>query len=255
MNGKWKHEERGSAIALDSWSSPNLAGLLGRARGRGFPKFMLCVNDRTATATGMISVPILTLFENLDQTLVGEWSSHKHTQDPFRRLSASGALNRFHNSALLWENNDGRISIPSAKLTSSETDTMHLAYDHGVVTGVNIPLCIAGVHAKVIVSFFSSHAIADLAEVDDTVAILFYLAHCIHEELSPRLPIHGSDTPALSPRERECLDWVAKGKTAAEIASILNLSVETVRDHIKSMRGKLGARTKAEAVARAGRAN
>lgn len=224
-----------------------------RSRGRGFTKFMLCVNEDVVSSSGVSSVPALTVFDDMDPDVITDWSAHSHTQDPLRRMSAGGALDSYHNNALLWENHEGRMSIPSARLTSSEAETMQRIYQSGVVTGVNIPLCVGGVHAKVVVSYFSSKRLSDLKDVEDSVAILFYLAHCIYEELSPRLPLHDSSTPSLTPREREVLDWVAKGKTAMEMATIMSLSVETVRDHIKNMRGKLGARTKAEAVARARR--
>ncbi len=45
---------------------------------------------------------------------------------------------------------------------------------------------------------------------------------------------------ALSPRERECLQWVAEGKTYWECAMILGLSEHTVRCYLESVRHKLG---------------
>ena len=45
---------------------------------------------------------------------------------------------------------------------------------------------------------------------------------------------------SLSPRERECLRLVARDRGSSEIAGILTLSVNTVDNHIKSARNKLG---------------
>lgn len=42
--------------------------------------------------------------------------------------------------------------------------------------------------------------------------------------------------PRLSDRQRECLLWVARGKTAAETAMILGISTETVVQHLKLAR-------------------
>jgi DNA-binding CsgD family transcriptional regulator len=53
----------------------------------------------------------------------------------------------------------------------------------------------------------------------------------------------------LSPREREVLTALAVGRTGAEIADDLVLSPETVRNHIRNARAKLGARTRAQAIA------
>ena len=50
-------------------------------------------------------------------------------------------------------------------------------------------------------------------------------------------------------RELEILALVASGRSTAEIARVLWISEETVRTHIRRMHGKLGARTRAHAVA------
>ncbi len=54
----------------------------------------------------------------------------------------------------------------------------------------------------------------------------------------------------LSPREREVLDLVAIGLRNAEIAAALFISASTVKVHVRHICEKLGARTRAEAVAR-----
>ena len=53
----------------------------------------------------------------------------------------------------------------------------------------------------------------------------------------------------LAPRERECLNWVAAGKTDWEIAQILNISEQTAHGYVQNALSKLGARTRAQAVA------
>jgi LuxR family transcriptional regulator, quorum-sensing system regulator SdiA len=53
----------------------------------------------------------------------------------------------------------------------------------------------------------------------------------------------------LTPRETECLTWAARGKTSAEIAQLLNRSMETVEFHLSNTMSKLGARTRTHAVA------
>lgn len=59
---------------------------------------------------------------------------------------------------------------------------------------------------------------------------------------------------ALSPREREVLALVAEGFTTQIIARRLKIQAATVRTHVENVREKLGARTRAEAVAQALRA-
>ncbi len=55
----------------------------------------------------------------------------------------------------------------------------------------------------------------------------------------------------LTPRELEILAMVAEGLTSKRIARRLGIAFCTVRTHLERVRGKLGARSRAEAVARA----
>ena len=57
--------------------------------------------------------------------------------------------------------------------------------------------------------------------------------------------------PRLTPRERECLKWVAAGKTDWEISQILSIAEQTAHGSVQNVLGKLGARTRAQAVAMA----
>ncbi|MGZ7444544.1 response regulator [Paenibacillus sp. TH7-28] len=45
--------------------------------------------------------------------------------------------------------------------------------------------------------------------------------------------------PPLTAREREILDWVAKGMTNREIAAVLHISDQTVKNHLKNILHKL----------------
>jgi DNA-binding CsgD family transcriptional regulator len=56
---------------------------------------------------------------------------------------------------------------------------------------------------------------------------------------------------ALTPREAAILRLVAKGRTSEEIAIALGISVTTVKWHIGNVLRKLGASSRAEAVAQA----
>ncbi len=54
---------------------------------------------------------------------------------------------------------------------------------------------------------------------------------------------------ALSPRQRKCLELVGEGLTTKEIAYALELSENTVDEHIKKAMAKLGAPTRQRAAA------
>ncbi len=59
-----------------------------------------------------------------------------------------------------------------------------------------------------------------------------------------------ADFASLSPREAECLEWSAEGKSAWEIGCILGISRHTVTTYLENAKAKLGVRTIVQAVAR-----
>ena len=56
---------------------------------------------------------------------------------------------------------------------------------------------------------------------------------------------------ALTPREREILLWVARGKSNREIAAVLYLAPGTIRKHLENVYEKLGVSNRAGAVGHA----
>jgi PAS domain S-box-containing protein len=60
-----------------------------------------------------------------------------------------------------------------------------------------------------------------------------------------------SGTAALSRREREVVQFVALGSTSAEIAEELRIAPDTVRTHVRNAMTKVGARSRAQLVAKA----
>lgn len=85
------------------------------------------------------------------------------------------------------------------------------------------------------------------------------LGHGVPVTVWPRLQDASTDSKLLTPsgrltdREREVLEWVAAGISNKGIARRLGLSPNTVKFHIATLLAKLGASTRAEAVAAAAR--
>ncbi len=59
------------------------------------------------------------------------------------------------------------------------------------------------------------------------------------------------NTPSLSTREIEILQWTAAGKSQQDIGDILSISHRTVEVHLRSARQKLNALTTPQAIGRA----
>jgi DNA-binding CsgD family transcriptional regulator len=74
----------------------------------------------------------------------------------------------------------------------------------------------------------------------DVLIIASYLAQTYHH-----LTGHDENDPVtLTPRERECLLWTSKGKTAWEISSILGVAERTVNFHLQNAMTKLETSSK-----------
>ncbi|MCX7801476.1 MAG: response regulator transcription factor [Meiothermus ruber] len=67
--------------------------------------------------------------------------------------------------------------------------------------------------------------------------------------LEPRL--RAPELPRLTAREQEVLQWMAQGLSTKEIARHLQISPETVKDHLVRLYEKLEARNRVEALERA----
>jgi DNA-binding CsgD family transcriptional regulator len=66
------------------------------------------------------------------------------------------------------------------------------------------------------------------------------------------MTLHETDTISgrrLTARELDVLELVAAGYSTAEIAGVLWITEDTVRTHVKRTLARLGARTRAHAVA------
>lgn len=80
--------------------------------------------------------------------------------------------------------------------------------------------------------------------------VLHLLAIAFHVEARRALaPNRSVDGVLLSPREFECLEWAARGKSAWDIGQIVGISPRTAAFHLENAKKKLNVRTNSQAVA------
>ncbi|MBO6718556.1 MAG: helix-turn-helix transcriptional regulator [Rhizobiaceae bacterium] len=84
----------------------------------------------------------------------------------------------------------------------------------------------------------------DAPRIPAAVMSLSYALSAMATEIAEELP----DYP-ISERERECLGWVAEGKTTLDIAMILGVSSNTINSYLAHVIQKLAARNRAMAIA------
>ena len=135
-------------------------------------------------------------------------------------------------------------------LTASQKQVFNEAAEFNLRSGGAVPIHGPGA-AK------ASFAVANNMSEENFAALfkaqrheLHLVATYAHERM---MQIGLSDQPATPPkltsREIEVMTWSSRGKTAWEIAEILSLSEETIRDHIKHACRKLNTSNKTHAIA------
>jgi DNA-binding CsgD family transcriptional regulator len=80
-------------------------------------------------------------------------------------------------------------------------------------------------------------------------AAIGFAATALHHRMRALAPPGVTETASLSPRERDCIALIADGWTDWEISELLGVSETTVITHVQNARRKLGAKSRAQAVA------
>ena len=137
-------------------------------------------------------------------------------------------------------------------LSNGQRRVLNEARDHGVRDGATIP--IHGPDSGL--STLSVVGCTGEREFDEayrqSYRDLMWLAINTHEtflKLAEDAPAQGR--VRVTDRERDCLLWTARGKTAWEVGQILSISEETVLFHLKNVTRKLGVFSKHHAVVKA----
>lgn len=140
-----------------------------------------------------------------------------------------------------------RESFDPARIAAPARRMIDEAWDYGLRDGFCVPLF--DLDGRRSLLSLATLAI-DLSPAEKGVLHLVALyAQNRLRELLDGDPGGADDPPALTPRERECLQWTAAGKTSWEIAAILRLSQSTTDEYIAGATRKLGAANRTQAVA------
>lgn len=143
------------------------------------------------------------------------------------------------------------IGIEHTGLSKEQLDLLAEAARFGIRHGFTVPIHddsgpIAAVTFAVDERRPSfERCINEHARVLQLMAICFH-AHARRKLFAERLTLGAS----LSPREYQCLEWAAQGKSAWETGRILGISRYTVAFYLENAKEKLGVRTIVQAAMR-----
>lgn len=135
-------------------------------------------------------------------------------------------------------------------MTAGDHRILALAREHGLGEGFTVPAHVPG-EARGSCSFASRYG----RQLPTDILPLAQLAGAFAFEGARRLwradALGPHPLPVLTDRQRDCLVWVARGKSDWEVSRILGISHETVTRHVKEARGRYGMDKRTPLVIRA----
>lgn len=206
---------------IDVRSAADLDRCLAQVTGRlGFDHFALSLELRS----GSREAPGLLLHDYPEEWAKVYVGFDLAGQDPVRRACDKSFI------GFAWGKLDKLIP-----LTRGDRQMLAVGRECGIGDGYTVPRHLPGL-ARGTCTFAVCperqlpHCRLHLAEIVGTLALTCALG------LSPAR--RDEVVPVLSDRQRECVLWVARGKTASETAIILGIGTETVIQHLKAARDR-----------------
>ncbi|WP_233861795.1 helix-turn-helix transcriptional regulator [Paraburkholderia adhaesiva] len=173
----------------------------------------------------------------------GWWQAYE--AERFSKIDPVLAHCRRHMHPLIWD--------AQTFVTERERAFYECGLQHGLASGIAYPvhgplgaagiLCFASPDSTHATALANANACASLALVRDYV--------CESHRKIARSKRTTAETATLTPRELECLRWVAAGKTSWEMSRILSCSEATINFHISNITRKFGVQTRRQAAIRA----
>ena len=142
-------------------------------------------------------------------------------------------------------------AFEAGKLSTEEAEAVRQNAAMGVVSGISVSFPEVSSRSKGALGLIADPGILT-ADVETIFAArreeIMAVANMMHLAIVhlPQLSRHR----ALSPRQREALEWVADGKTTQDVALLMGVSPAMVEKHLRLAREALAVETTAQAVAK-----
>lgn len=171
------------------------------------------------------------------------------TEDDSLELVADGVPHEQLESALATDAPDVAILNFGSLTSASELRSLHHQFPEArLVVLANRP---TPSECRQMLAFGATACLAKSTEARDVLHAIHLASRGLHV-LPPASmePADLSGPDLLTPREAEVMELLQSGRSNAEIAHALQVSVETVRTHARRIYRKLGVRTRRELRAR-----
>lgn len=133
----------------------------------------------------------------------------------------------------------------------SSFEILEESHKHGLGHGLSVPIHENRGRVVSMLSLARDRPFETESEKEYVLAAGSVLANCLHVA-SERLilpDVLAARRPRLSPREKQCFQLVALGKSNWEIGQLLHISEDAAKFHVKNLMKKLEVSTRMQAVA------
>jgi len=170
-----------------------------------------------------------------------EWMTH-YINERYNQIDPTLSLALGSSMPFRWSE-----KVDAGKLTSKQQQLFHDAADEGIKFGFTVPIHNRLVHSA------SVSIVGDREDVSQDAYNSVHLMSVYLHEAALRIMNSGKTkkTTKLTSRERECLKWVAMGKSDWEIGEILGISKNTVHFHVENAKDKFDTFSRVQAVTEA----
>lgn len=142
-------------------------------------------------------------------------------------------------------------AFEAGRLSTEEAEAVRQNAAMGITAGMSVSFPEVSSRSKGALGLIADPGLS-MADVDAIFAArkdeILAVANMMHLTIV-HLP-HLSRHRALSPRQREALEWVADGKTTQDVALLMGVSPAMVEKHLRLAREALAVETTAQAVAK-----
>ena len=144
-----------------------------------------------------------------------------------------------------------REAMEKGELCPEEQAAVLKNKEIGIKAGITVSFLASSIRSKGAIGLIADPGLSeeDVEKIFVTLGKdIIVLANMMHLRILqlPQL----SRTRALSPRQREALEWVADGKTTQDVALLMGVSTAMVEKHLRLAREALAVETTAQAVAK-----
>ncbi|ADE84848.1 helix-turn-helix transcriptional regulator [Rhodobacter capsulatus] len=222
------------------------------ARGFGASALIYDYTPRHRETDGTVTAPAVMMVRNLDPGMIDYWCGRGYAHvDPVQAVAVNSV------APFVWSYDAEAGDLSASFLTRNSRPVVEFISASGFVNGITVPIHLPGGGYVTVNGLWNGPGRAFAAVAAQVLPGFALMAQAFQNDIGapapadPAPPQPQPRTPALSARERECLDHAAQGRSAKETSRLIERSVPTVVMHLNAAVRKLGARNRSHAVAEA----